>query len=228
MLRNGLGVVALVAIAINGTTTGNIGATEAVSLRASLQQDSADGWRRGAHLRTYDQTLPPIGHVGFCQRYPDDCRGEGSSTAPVPLTQRALRELQEINDRVNAIVEPATDQDIYGEVERWEYPAGKGDCEDYVLLKQRLLVQRGWPRGALLIAVVLDENGEGHAVLAVRTTAGDLILDNKRRDIALWNAVPYTFVKLQSSADPRLWRSASPPDGRDSSRVSGTRSKRMQ
>ena len=35
----------------------------------------------------------------------------------------------------------------WGVVERWSYPDdGYGDCEDYVLLKRRMLMQAGWPR----------------------------------------------------------------------------------
>ena len=58
-------------------------------------------------------------------------------------------------------------------VEKWSYPDdGYGDCEDYVLLKRRLLAARGFPESTLLITVVRDENNEGHAVLTVRTDRG--------------------------------------------------------
>ena len=58
-----------------------------------------------------------------------------------------MRDLKAVNDRVNTTVEPVTDQDNYGVAERWTYPTnGRGDCEDYVLLKRKLLVSAGWPR----------------------------------------------------------------------------------
>ena len=73
-----------------------------------------------------------------------------------------------------------TDMDHWGVVDRWNYPDdGYGDCEDYVLLKRRLLIQLGWPREALLVTVVLDNEDEGHAVLTVTTDKGDYVLDNK-------------------------------------------------
>ncbi len=100
---------------------------------------------------------------------------------------------------------PVTDQDLYGQVEMWTYPAGKGDCEDYVLLKRRMLIERGWPESTLLITVVRDENNEGHAVLTVRTDSGDLVLDNKRQDIVRWTETPYTFIKQQSDRNPLVW-----------------------
>ncbi len=46
---------------------------------------------------------------------------------------------------------------------------GYGDCEDYALLKRKMLMQAGWPREALLMTVVRDKKGEGHAVLTVKT-----------------------------------------------------------
>ena len=71
-----------------------------------------------------------------------------------------------MNTAVNTSVQPVTDLELYGKVEVWTYPtANKGDCEDYVLLKRRMLIERGCPESTLLITVVRDENNEGHAVL---------------------------------------------------------------
>jgi predicted transglutaminase-like cysteine proteinase len=109
-------------------------------------------------------------------------------------------------------VQPVTDQELYGKVEYWTYPTDKGDCEDYVLLKRKLLMERGWPESTLLITVVRDENNEGHAVLTVRTDAGDLILDNKRPAIMHYNETPYTFIKRQSEGNPLVWISLLPPN----------------
>jgi predicted transglutaminase-like cysteine proteinase len=99
-----------------------------------------------------------------------------------------------------------TDMDHWGVIDRWNYPDdGYGDCEDYVLLKRRLLIQRGWPREALLVTVVLDNQNEGHAVLTVTTDKGDYVLDNKKEDILLWSKTGYRFVKRQSQSDPNVW-----------------------
>jgi predicted transglutaminase-like cysteine proteinase len=90
--------------------------------------------------------------------------------------------------------------------ERWDYPSdGRGDCEDYVLLKRRMLMQAGWPRQALLITVVRDKQGDGHAVLTVKTDKGEFILDNQNEEILLWSDTGYQFVKRQSQTDPNLW-----------------------
>ena len=76
-----------------------------------------------------------------------------------------------------------TDMDHWGVVERWNYPDdGYGDCEDYALLKRRMLIEAGWPREALLMTVVRDKRGDGHAVLTVKTDKGEFILDNQNEN----------------------------------------------
>lgn len=150
-------------------------------------------------------TAPPIGHVQFCDEYRDECARFGSPNQVVRLTQSAYDRLEVLNEAVNRAVLPATDMEIYGEVERWAFPLLSGDCEDYVLEKRRLLAESGWPESALLITVVRDETGDGHAVLTVRTDRGDLILDNKSDEILLWDVVPYQFIKRQSARDAAQW-----------------------
>jgi predicted transglutaminase-like cysteine proteinase len=56
----------------------------------------------------------------------------------------------------------------------WAYPDDmfRGDCNAYVLLKRKLLIAAGWPTSSVLITVVYTADGEGHAVLTVRTGAG--------------------------------------------------------
>ncbi|MGI9406916.1 MAG: transglutaminase-like cysteine peptidase, partial [Hyphomicrobiaceae bacterium] len=85
--------------------------------------------------------------------------------------------------------------------------------EDYVLLKRRMLMQRGWPASALLITVVRDEFGDGHAILTARTTSGDFILDNRLDEVVAWHALPYDFIKRQSAVNPMYWVSLTPAAG---------------
>ena len=89
--------------------------------------------------------------------------------------------------------------------DRWDIPDdGYGDCEDYQLLKRKLLVKAGLPRRALRMTVVVDQQGEGHAVLMVRTDRGDFILDNKQNSILPWSQTKYRFVKRESD-NGRSW-----------------------
>ncbi len=147
----------------------------------------------------------PIGHYEFCKSYPTECGLNRIFTKAVVLTSEAWKELIAVNNRINTTVRPITDDDLYRMAEYWAYPQGAGDCEDFVLEKRRLLAQSGWPESALLIAVVRKTDGEGHAVLMVRTDRGDLVLDNLVGEIHVWNEAPYTFLKRQDQADAGDW-----------------------
>ena len=63
----------------------------------------------------------------------------------------------------------------------------------------------GLPRQALLVTVVTDLAGDGHAVLTVHTDRGDYILDNMNNDVKLWRETPYGFVKRQSRFVSNEW-----------------------
>ena len=157
-------------------------------------------------------TSAPIGWVQFCVEYDPECKTKPAMPRDVVLSAQAWKDLVRVNHWVNANIRPVTDLEHWGVVERWNYPDdGYGDCEDYVLEKRRMLMQAGWPREALLITVVRDQNGDGHAVLTVKTDQGEFILDNQRDDILLWSETGYRFVKRQSQADPNVWLSLGEP-----------------
>jgi predicted transglutaminase-like cysteine proteinase len=148
----------------------------------------------------------PIGWVDFCSENPRECDAKPVDARDVVLTQKVWKDLARVNKWVNDHIRPMTDMEHWGVVERWSYPDdGYGDCEDYVLLKRRMLIQAGWPRQALLITVVRDTKGEGHAVLTVKTDKGEFILDNQEEQIMLWSETSYRFVKRQSQTDPNVW-----------------------
>jgi len=124
----------------------------------------------------------------------------------IVLSGKAWKDLVRVNKLVNDTIKPMTDFDHWGVVEKWSYPTdGYGDCEDYVLLKRKLLMQAGWPREALLITVVRDKKGEGHAVLTVKTDKGEFVLDNQEERVLLWSETSYRFVKRQSQSDQNTW-----------------------
>ena len=168
---------------------------------------------------TFGTTLPPIGFVKFCGRRPASCAARGSGTLRPQLTARQWELIDRINTYVNADVQPASDLDIYGEAEHWDYPSRRGDCEDYALLKQRYLEALGIPRSALLLTVVLDDQDEGHAVLMLATSEGDFILDNRRNGVRRWSDNDYTFLKRQSQRDPRDWLALTPNPQRSAKAV---------
>ncbi|MEQ1577153.1 MAG: transglutaminase-like cysteine peptidase [Hyphomicrobium sp.] len=153
----------------------------------------------------YGPSQAPYGFVRYCEASPDACLPTGTAEQRLQPTPLSLSELDDINRSVNARIAPATDAEIYGVSEYWTIPTQRGDCEDYALLKQKILISHGWPSSALLLTVVRDDKGEGHAVLTARTSQGDYILDNKVDDVRLWNRSGYQFVMRQSYIDPKVW-----------------------
>lgn len=188
--------------------------TGALTLAVTCIAAPAAAQYRG-HLRYVsvgEVSRPPIGWVQFCQDRPWECRTTPVEARDVELTPPVLRELERVNRYVNQQVKPMTDLDQFGVVEKWIYPeSGYGDCEDYVLLKRRMLLQLGWPRSALLITVVRDKKGDGHSVLTVRTDQGELVLDNQVEEILPWQDTGYRYTKRQSQTDPNLWVSLGDP-----------------
>ena len=156
------------------------------------------------NMITLGKTNPPIGHYEFCRANSRKC-GPMDDKGPMQLTEAKWKTLLKVNYNANSSIEPLTDQEIFGVEEKWAYPTTVGDCEDYVLLKQKMLVERGFSPDNLLITVVLQPNGDGHAVLVVRTDRGDFVLDNMRNKILLWSDTEYTYLKRQSTKNAAQW-----------------------
>lgn len=176
-----------------------------------------------AFMSSFGDTLPPIGFVTFCRDNQLECRPGRRFADRIQLSAAKFREIETINNEVNSAIMPVTDLELYGKPEVWGYPTdNRGDCEDYVLLKRKKLIERGFPESTLLITVVRDENNEGHAILTVRTDKGDFILDNKRREVMRWAETPYTFVKRQSERNPLVWISLLPPETAPQTTVSAS------
>ncbi len=152
---------------------------------------------------------PPIGHVWFCQQNPKECQPHISPAIRVEVTAELVTQLVHINWMANKSITPTLDHEKYpgmGITEKWEYPDDwRGDCEDYALYKKRELERMGWPSSALLLTVVYDERNEGHTILTVRTTMGDLILDNKNDGVRHWRSTPYVFRMIQSPHHAAQW-----------------------
>ncbi len=153
----------------------------------------------------FGKTLPPVGFVKFCATNAADCAPKGGKNYTLAMSPERWNLLYQVNTYVNGKIAPVSDQDLYGEPERWVIPTDAGDCEDYLLLKKRYLEGLGFPPESLLITVVLDEKGEGHAILTATTENGDYILDNRRNDVLRWTETNYKFLKRQSRSDPLQW-----------------------
>ena len=151
-------------------------------------------------------TSQPIGHYDFCKANPGECSIRPANLAPAKMTDAFLHKLASVTARVNAAVKPMSDFDIYGKDEVWAYPdKGVGDCEDYVLEKRRQLYRMGVSLADLLITVVRKPDGEGHAVLTVRTDEGDYVLDNLNDKVKAWDETGYRFLKRQAIDNTGRW-----------------------
>lgn len=177
-------------------------------LMASFSAQAASG----DFMQTGKLTSQPIGHYEFCKREAKECGITSRDTRALQLNHSNWQRIVEINLAVNESIKPMTDMEIYGVEEYWAYPTTVGDCEDYVLLKQRELQKAGIPITDLLITVVRKPDGEGHAVLTVRTDRGDFVLDNLTDEVMRWNETDYTYLKRQAASDTGRWVTIEGPD----------------
>ncbi|HEV7261127.1 MAG TPA: transglutaminase-like cysteine peptidase [Bosea sp. (in: a-proteobacteria)] len=166
---------------------------------AQAQQSGAGIPVASAPANVSGDARAPYAWTDLCKRMPAECRVNLNEEERVEMTPKLWKTLVTLNQRINREIEAVTDQEHWGVVDRWDLPEdGKGDCEDYALLKRKRLAETGVPRRAMLITVVIDEENAGHAVLMVRTDRGDFILDNKRNAVLPWSQTGYVYVKRES------------------------------
>jgi predicted transglutaminase-like cysteine proteinase len=150
-------------------------------------------------LRDTISAPPLLAWVSFCERHPGECDVDMSQPQSLTFTQELYVQLQSVNVVVNHMLTPMTDENHFGIEDMWSFPDDNtGDCEDFQLLKRRLLIAAGLPRRTLRMTVVIDTQGAGHAVLTVRTDSGDFILDNITDQVLRWSDTNYTFIKRES------------------------------
>lgn len=153
------------------------------------------------HMRDGTQTLAPFAHLLFCVKAPDQC-SENTGPDLVEMKEGMRSQLDRINRDINRSIIPVSDakgRDL------WSVDTTRGDCEDFALTKRKRLIQDGWPARALRIAIARTTTGEGHAVLVVKTSDGDLVLDNRIEKIKDWRKTDLRWVMIQSGEKPRVW-----------------------
>ncbi|WP_019905817.1 transglutaminase-like cysteine peptidase [Methylobacterium sp. 77] len=156
-------------------------------------------------IATSGAARPITAWVTFCESYVSECAVNVGEPATIALTPAIWNTIVSVNRRVNKSIRAVTDMEQLHVADRWDLAeSGAGDCEDFQLLKRKLLADAGLPRRAMRMTVVIDEKGEGHAVLTLITDRGDLILDNKTSNILPWRQTGYTFIKRESQ-DAVAW-----------------------
>ena len=169
-------------------------------------------------IQTGFPSLAPMGYVRFCLRYAEDCkiRGNDFRRRTVSLTGKRRAELVQVNRQVNRDITAQSDL-IIG-TQDWSVHPKMGACTDYAVTKRHDLLARGWPSSALLLSEVVTAAEEHHLVLVVRTTQGNLVLDNLDPNIWKVETVHYQWVRIQSKSNPKFWLAAAPegwPSPRD-------------
>jgi predicted transglutaminase-like cysteine proteinase len=144
--------------------------------------------------------------AGSCDGHDDFFERIAAETEGRPLVEKAGI----VNAAVNAALLYKNDRALYGELDHWATPQeslarGSGDCEDFAILKMAALIRAGVPANSLSL-VVLRDGGRGvyHAVLAVATGSGSLILDNTRSAVAMDTELP-DYQPLFSLGPARSW-----------------------
>lgn len=156
-----------------------------------------------SHLVASRGIAAPPGFASACGRYDWLC---GSRSGRHMNDSQLLALARQVNSEVNRSVRAMTDLQNYGKAEHWTLPYnGRGDCEDFALLKKKKLLDRGVRSQNLFLAVALDRSGTNHTVLVVRLDSGYYILDNLTGAIVQWNRTGYTFIASQNPNSKRAW-----------------------
>lgn len=148
-------------------------------------------------LVTQTAAVTPLSMRYFCAQNPRECRGGGSSQ--VTMSPNVMAVLKQVNSHVNRAIRPRVDN-----ADVWSLNPTAGDCEDYVLSKRSMLIKNGVSAGSLRIAYTHTRRGEPHAVLVVRTSEGDYVLDNLNDSVKTLRASGYN-IRTMSSSDPTRW-----------------------
>jgi predicted transglutaminase-like cysteine proteinase len=157
----------------------------------------------GTKMLVQGYAYPPPAFKSFCARLSALCSTRGSRKV-VELTNARKAELSTVNAFVNRHIAQRSDLQTTGQIDEWDLPKSQGDCEDFAILKKSELIKRGWPASALLLTVARS-GGEGHTVLTVRTSNGDLVLDNRTSAIRDWSRTSYRYFARQAQFDGKVW-----------------------
>ena len=148
-------------------------------------------------IQKRNRNKPPKAYMAFCRKHSRECRGGGASS--VKYSKKLMATLYATNRSVNRKIRYRSERG-----DTWSLNTRVGDCEDYALTKRSQLIRKGIPASALRMAIVKTRGGIGHAVLVVKTSRGDLVLDNRRSSIRKRQSTGYRYVKMATS-NPRRW-----------------------
>jgi predicted transglutaminase-like cysteine proteinase len=169
------------------------------------------GLRGAMQYIKFDQpTLAPMAFTIFCLKYKDECKPRPQHIVfrggRLKLTAERMAQLQEVNQQVNSAIRPEPNlEGLRGE--KWLLQPTSGDCNDYAVTKRHDLIAKGFPARSVLLGEVVVPWGEHHLVVVVRTSSGDLVLDNLTGHILPWSKKSYRWVRIQTPNNPTYWAS---------------------
>jgi predicted transglutaminase-like cysteine proteinase len=167
------------------------------------------GLRGAMQYIKFDQpTLAPMAFTIFCLKYKDECKPRPQHIVfrggRLKLTAERMAQLQEVNQQVNSAIRPEPNlEGLRGE--KWLLHPTSGDCNDYAVTKRHDLIAKGFPARSVLLGEVVVPWGEHHLVVVVRTSSGDLVLDNLTGHILPWSKKSYRWVRIQTPKNPTYW-----------------------
>ncbi len=159
-------------------------------------------WGRLDDAATGRAVPGPAGWLNWCLVRMARCAPDGPER-PLAATPQLMALLAAVQTEVNRAITPEPEpvgRDL------WQVASVSGDCEDYALAKRQRLLAAGLPRGALRLATAKLPTGELHAVLAVDTDRGTLVLDNLHPEILPLRQLGYQWLSAQGSDETLLWR----------------------
>ena len=154
-------------------------------------------------MQTRGSAFPPPAFKTFCMRQKQLCSTSGKRKV-VELTAARKAQLNSVNAFVNRKIAQRSDLSTTGRADTWTLPTSQGDCEDIAILKKSELIKLGWPASTLLLTVA-RAGREGHTVLTVRTSEGDLVLDNRTSVVRDWSRTSYRYFARQSQSNGAKW-----------------------
>lgn len=195
-----------------------------------------------ARLVSYEWMAPPAGAFELCVQSPEQCglavadSQEGKATvseaksldptedvitvhasevSPALSDEQILSMAVLINQSINAALTYRTDEEMWGQPERWVLPLTQegltyGDCEDYALEKRLALRAAGVPADRLRMATAWSRATGTHAVLILRLESGDYVLDNATPHIYNVADTAYRWDSLQTGDSLLQWSSLRP------------------
>lgn len=182
-----------------------IGLVAAFAVDLAEAQSPVGTWQSKVPRPAPLDVKPPSAFLDACRRYDWLCR----HGAQEPLQMAPIRILElagKVNQKVNKEIVQVSDAAGYGAIDHWSLPRfGKGDCEDLVLQKYKLMLEAGIDSRNFSIAIVLDDRSQNHAVLVLHHNSADLVLDSLNSHILPWNETGYRFLAMQSREHKREW-----------------------